>query len=95
VFNGKPYSCDRWEIQWTTFVDLGCISGFKEAALNADMPEDASVVLLTDAISANAKGTKDNKKCIAYYQIALKQLTLPRLLTHDNATLKMHIIEKN
>jgi hypothetical protein len=45
VSDRKPANFDHWEIQWNAFVEVEGISGAQEDALNADMHEDASVVI--------------------------------------------------
>jgi hypothetical protein len=77
VFDGKPDNFDRWEIQWNAFVEVEGISGTLGDALSAYMSEDANEVIpdtamLTNGGKAKAKAVQDNKKRIAYYEIALK-----------------------
>jgi hypothetical protein len=45
------------------------------------------MVLLTNSGKVNAKAVKDNKKCIAYYAIALKQMKPLRLLTKKSTVI--------
>jgi hypothetical protein len=90
MFNGKPENFDHWKIQWNAFVDVEGISGTLGDALRGYIPGDGTEViqdmlLLTNGGKGNTNAVKDNKKCIAYYAIALKQMKLLRLLTKANA----------
>jgi hypothetical protein len=89
VFDGKPDNSDHWGIKWNAFVEVEGISGALGDTLSGYMPEDFDEVipdtaLLTNGGNAKVIAVKDNKKCIAYYAIALKQMKLVRLLTNEN-----------
>jgi hypothetical protein len=67
--------------------------------MNADVPEDNSVVIpenamFTDLGKAKAKTIKDNKKCIAYYAIALKTMKLQRPRQQSGQEVKKVLVAK-
>jgi hypothetical protein len=85
VLDGKPENFNRWEIQWNAFVEVEGIIDALGSELDTNIPADATVLFteeeLTSAVNAKKKVMKDNRKCIAFYAITLKQMKLLRLLT--------------
>jgi hypothetical protein len=86
VFDSKPENFDQREVQWNAFADVEGISDALGSELDIKMPGNTTVVfteetLLKIAGKSKKKAVKDNRKCIAFYAIAMKQMKLMRILT--------------